>query len=99
VRAKCLARRGAMAEALALAGECVALIEATDALDLCWHAQMSRAEVLTLAGRAGEAGEAWHEAIRTADRKENVVGARLGRAALQGILSPPAGGARRDREQ
>jgi ATP/maltotriose-dependent transcriptional regulator MalT len=90
VRAKCVARHGDLAEALALAGECVPLIEATDALDLRWHAQMSRAEVLWLAGRMAEAEAAWQDAMLAAEDKENLVGAKRSRDALEGLVRPPA---------
>jgi class 3 adenylate cyclase/tetratricopeptide (TPR) repeat protein len=82
VRSKCLARQGKMSQALALASECVPLVEATDSLDLRWHALMSRAEVLRLAGQAEQAETAVHEAIHAAERKGNLVAARLSREAL-----------------
>jgi ATP/maltotriose-dependent transcriptional regulator MalT len=82
VRSKCLAQQGKMSQALALASECVPLVEATDSLDLRWHALMSRAEVLRLAGQAEQAETAVHEAIHAAERKGNLVAARLSREAL-----------------
>jgi ATP/maltotriose-dependent transcriptional regulator MalT len=82
VRAKVLARQGKMAEALALARESVALVESTDSLHLRWHTLMSAAEVLGLAGREAEAEAALREAIRAAEQKGNVVGARLALEAL-----------------
>jgi class 3 adenylate cyclase/tetratricopeptide (TPR) repeat protein len=90
VRAKCLARQGETADALELARECVGLVEATDSLDLRWHALMSRAEVLRLAGRIADAEPVVHEAIRAAEQKENLVGMQLGRDALLGLVEPPA---------
>ena len=82
VRSKCLAQQGKMRQALALASECVLLVEATDSLDLRWHALMSRADVLRLAGQAAEAETAVHEAIHAAEQKGNLVAARLSRQAL-----------------
>jgi ATP/maltotriose-dependent transcriptional regulator MalT len=87
VRAKCLARQGEMSEALGLLGECGPLIEATDSLDLRWHALMSRAEVLRLADRGAEAQSAVQHAIRAAEQKGNLVAARLSREALA-LASP-----------
>jgi class 3 adenylate cyclase/tetratricopeptide (TPR) repeat protein len=85
VRAKVFARRGRMADALRLADESVALVQATDCLPLRWHALMSQAEVLRLAGRATQAEAALQEAIAVAEQKGNLVGARLGREALQAL--------------
>jgi class 3 adenylate cyclase/tetratricopeptide (TPR) repeat protein len=82
VRAKCMARRGATAEALDLAREAVTLVTGTDALDLQWHALMGQAEVLRLAGRVAEAEVALQQAAAVAERKGNVVAARLSREAL-----------------
>jgi class 3 adenylate cyclase/tetratricopeptide (TPR) repeat protein len=89
VRAKCLARQGKSTQALALAHKSVTLAESTDALDLRWRTLMSQAEVLRLAGGTGEAEDALGEAIRIAEQKGNVVGARLGREALHGLVKPP----------
>jgi class 3 adenylate cyclase/tetratricopeptide (TPR) repeat protein len=90
VRAKVLARGGEMTEALRLTRDSAALVETTDSLHLRWHTLMSEAEVLRLAGRIGEAEAALHEAVRAAELKGNLVGARLGREALKGLLGPPA---------
>jgi tetratricopeptide (TPR) repeat protein len=90
VRAKCLARRDRIPEAMKLADECLALLTATDSLDLHRHALMSRAEVLRLAGRTEDAEAAVHEAIRIAEEKENVAGVKLGRDALRALAEPPA---------
>jgi class 3 adenylate cyclase/tetratricopeptide (TPR) repeat protein len=89
VRAKCIARQGKATEALGLARESVTLVESTDSLDLHWHALMSQAEVLRLAGRMAEADTALHEAVRIAELKENLVGARLAREAMQALPDPP----------
>jgi len=88
VRAKCIAKRGKRTEALGIARESVRLVESTDALDLRRHTLMSQAEVCRLAGRTTEAQTALHEAIRAAQQKGNLVGARLAREALQGLLEP-----------
>lgn len=82
VRSKCLARQGKTSQALGLAHECGPMVEATDSLDLRWHALMSRAEVFRLAGQAEQAQSAVHEAIDAAERKGNLVAARLSREAL-----------------
>jgi tetratricopeptide (TPR) repeat protein len=85
VRAKCFARHGEIRAALALARECDSLIEATDALDLRWHARMSQAEVLRLADHTAAAKQALHEALRAAEEKQNTVGARLAGEALRDL--------------
>jgi tetratricopeptide (TPR) repeat protein len=90
VRAKCVARQGKTTQALVLALESVTLAESTDSFDLRWHALMSQAEVLRLAGRTTEAETALRAAIRAAERKQNLVGAQRGREALERLLDPPA---------
>jgi class 3 adenylate cyclase/tetratricopeptide (TPR) repeat protein len=90
VRAKCTARQGKTTQGLALARESVALVESTDSLDLHRHALVSQAEVLRLAGRLADAHAALHKAVRLAEQKQNLVGARLAREALQGHFEPPA---------
>jgi ATP/maltotriose-dependent transcriptional regulator MalT len=82
VRAKCLAQQGSVADALDLAREAVTLAAGTDALDLHWHALMSQAEVLRLADRRADADAALHQATHIAERKGNLVAARLSRQAL-----------------
>jgi class 3 adenylate cyclase/tetratricopeptide (TPR) repeat protein len=82
VRAKCLARRGTTAEALDLAREAVTLVTGTDALDLQWHALMSRAEVLRQAERVAEAELALQQAAAVAEQKGNLVAAKVSREAL-----------------
>jgi class 3 adenylate cyclase/tetratricopeptide (TPR) repeat protein len=89
VRAKCIARQGGTTEALDLARDSVTLVASTDALDLHWHALMSQAQVLRLAGRTTQAETALREAIRAAEQKQNLVGARRGREALETLLEPP----------
>jgi ATP/maltotriose-dependent transcriptional regulator MalT len=85
VRAKCMAQRGELETARRLASEAVDLLETTDSLHLHWHALMCHWEVLMLAGRTGEATAAVREAISAAERKGAVVGAQLGRDALDGL--------------
>jgi predicted ATPase len=85
VRAKVLARRGEAAEAERLAREAAALAETTDFLHLRWHAQMTLATVLHLAGRAVEAASVAEEAIRLADEKGNAVAAEQARNLLEGL--------------
>jgi tetratricopeptide (TPR) repeat protein len=89
VRAKCLARQGDMPQALELMGEFVTLVHSTDSLDLHWHARMSQAEVLGLLGRTNEAEAALHEAVRAAEQKQNLVGVRHAREALQALPADP----------
>jgi class 3 adenylate cyclase/tetratricopeptide (TPR) repeat protein len=86
VRAKVLARRGEMAVALLLGAEAVTRAESSDSLHLRWHALVSRAEVLGVAGRAPEAQEALREAIRLAEQKGDLVGARLARESLDRMV-------------
>jgi tetratricopeptide (TPR) repeat protein len=82
VRAKVLARKGRLEEAVALAREAITLVQGTDSLHLRWHAFMSQAEVLRRAGRAQDADGAIRAAISAAEQKGNLVAARLGREAL-----------------
>jgi class 3 adenylate cyclase/tetratricopeptide (TPR) repeat protein len=90
VRAKTLARGGEIEAALELSRESVTLVETTDSLHLRWHTLMSRAEVLRLAGRTEDADVAVREAIRAAEQKGNLVGARLARDALAAGVDRPA---------
>jgi class 3 adenylate cyclase/tetratricopeptide (TPR) repeat protein len=87
VRAKCAARRGDTTEALRLAGESVTISESTDSLHLRWHTLMSHAEVLRLAGDTARAETSLHQAIDAAERKQNLVGARLARQALEALYA------------
>ena len=54
----------------------------TAALDLHWHALLSQAEVLRLADRTADADGALHQATEIAERKGNLVAARLSRESL-----------------
>jgi class 3 adenylate cyclase/tetratricopeptide (TPR) repeat protein len=89
VRAKCAARQGNTADAVELARESAALVESTDSLHLHWHTLMSQAEVLVLAGQPAQAEAALRSAILAADKKQNLVGARLAREALEALRDPP----------
>ena len=73
-----------------LAGAAARLSETTDFLHLRWHDLMSRAETFRLAGRDADADAAAHEAVRVAEAKGNVVGARLAREMLQKLRTLPA---------
>jgi class 3 adenylate cyclase len=88
VRAKCLARQGQISDGMHLARATATLAETTDFAHLRWYELMSRAEVLGLAHQTDEAKAALHEAIRIAEQKRNLVGARLGREALQALSAP-----------
>jgi class 3 adenylate cyclase/tetratricopeptide (TPR) repeat protein len=90
VQAKVLAREGDTAEALRLAGESAALAETTDFLHLRWHELMSRAETFQLTGRRADAEVAAQAAVRVAEQKGNLVGARLSREMLQHLRNLPA---------
>jgi class 3 adenylate cyclase len=87
VRAKLFARRGWTAEALELAAASAKLAEQTDYMHLRWHELMCRAETLRLAGRAADADAAARAAVEVAERKGNVVGARLARRAPDAPVS------------
>ena len=82
VRAKILARRHEFAAAEELARGAVALAEQTDGLNSQGRALMDLAEVLELAGRAGEAQPVVENARHLFERKGNVVSARKARAVL-----------------
>jgi len=82
VRAKALARRGAVEEAERLARSATARAECTDYLDLHAQATADLGEVLWLAGRLQESVAALGEAIGLHERKGNVVAAAKLRALL-----------------
>jgi tetratricopeptide (TPR) repeat protein len=85
VRAKVLAHQGDLAQALGLAREALDRDVSTDSAHLRWHTLMSAAEVLSLAGRSDEAKTALDEAVRVAEHKGNLVGARRAREALEDL--------------
>ena len=82
VRAKLLARRGAIDEALALADEAVAIAAGTDGLNQRAKVLLDRAEVLRLAESFAGAGETAEEAARLFDAKGNTVALRRVRELL-----------------
>ena len=82
VRAKVLARRGAFAEAEALAREAVAIGDETDALNAQGDAYADLAEVLLSAGRTEEAASAFEQALERFERKGNLASTEHLRARL-----------------
>ena len=66
-------------------GRAVGHVEGTEFLNLHADALLVLAEVLRLAGRAGEAAAALEEAIELYERKGNVVSAAKARAALDDL--------------
>jgi tetratricopeptide (TPR) repeat protein len=88
VRAKILARRREFAAAEELARGAVALAEQTDGLNSQGRALMDLAEVLRLAGRAGEAPPVVEQALDLFERKGNVVSAGKARSAMSGLDAP-----------
>ena len=75
VRAKVLARSGALADAVAVADQAVRLAETTDALNRHAQALRDRGDVLTLAGRTEDARASYHEALQLYVAKGNIVDA------------------------
>jgi class 3 adenylate cyclase/tetratricopeptide (TPR) repeat protein len=82
VRARLLARRGDMSEAMRLSSEAVRLAARTDWLADHADALLSRADVLRMAGEAEATANAVHEAVALYERKGNTVGARRARSML-----------------
>jgi predicted ATPase/class 3 adenylate cyclase len=89
-RAKVLARRGEFDAAVALAEEAVALAEDTDYLNLQGDICRDLAEVLSLAGRIGDAASRSREALEVYERKGNTVSAGRVRAMLEEVETDPA---------
>jgi class 3 adenylate cyclase/tetratricopeptide (TPR) repeat protein len=83
IRAKVLAVRGALDEAIGLAREAAAIAAQTDFLNVRGDTLLDLAEVLRLAGRPHEAIPALEEAVALYERKGNVVSAAKARALLQ----------------
>jgi tetratricopeptide (TPR) repeat protein len=73
VRAKVLAHRGRLTNALDAAVEATTLAGTTDFLHLRWHAHLSCAEVCRLAGDSGGAESNLREAMSLARQKGSVV--------------------------
>jgi predicted ATPase/class 3 adenylate cyclase len=82
VRAKILAKEGALEEAEILAREAVALAEQTDQPNQRGDALLDLGEVLQQAGRAEEAETAVREAVALYEQKGNLVSAEKARALL-----------------
>jgi tetratricopeptide (TPR) repeat protein len=82
IRARILAERGEVDEAVALAGRSVELLAETDLLDEHAAACLGLASVLIAAGRNSEAHEAAGQAIRLYERKGNLVGRARAEALL-----------------
>jgi class 3 adenylate cyclase/tetratricopeptide (TPR) repeat protein len=79
-----LARQGRTAEAERLAAEAVALARDSDMLGMQAGALLDLAQVLRLAGRAGDAAAAAREALELARRKGHAVAAAQARDLLDG---------------
>jgi DNA-binding SARP family transcriptional activator len=83
VRAKVLARRRSLQEAVALAIGALEVAETTDALNQHAKARRDLGEILTLDGRVDDARAAFARALELYEAKGNVVGARRVRSALE----------------
>jgi predicted ATPase/class 3 adenylate cyclase len=91
VRARILARRGELEEAVRLATEAADLARLTDDLDKRGKAVLDLAGVLRLADRPQESVAAAREALDTFERKGNVVMAKTVRELLRGLAAPTPG--------
>jgi tetratricopeptide (TPR) repeat protein len=87
-RAKVLAQSQDFEQAEAVAREAVALAERGDALDLHADMLLDLGEVMALAGRPGEASEAFETAEAVYERKGNVAGAEQARSRLGQVRTP-----------
>jgi len=87
VTAKVLARRGESDEAERLADEAIAIGNDTDMLDGVGDAHLDMAEVLTLAGRTDQAGEALQQALTLYERKGTLVKVERTRTRLRELSS------------
>ncbi|MBA3728790.1 MAG: tetratricopeptide repeat protein, partial [Actinobacteria bacterium] len=88
VMGKVLARRGELEEGERIAREAVAIIERTDEIDHQGQAWLDLAEVLHLAGKAGDARMAVEEAVERFERKGNLIMAQRARVLLEDFSSP-----------
>jgi class 3 adenylate cyclase/tetratricopeptide (TPR) repeat protein len=84
-RAKLLARHGEHSEAEQLARDAIALCAETDGLEIRAAAALDLAEVLRLAGRAGESAAPIEAAIALYEQKGNLVAAERSRGLLAGV--------------
>ncbi len=73
LRARLLAKRGELAEAERLAREAVAIVDATDYIDLGGDAHLALGDVLAAAGRDDEAASELRAALERYERKGNLV--------------------------
>jgi tetratricopeptide (TPR) repeat protein len=90
VRAKVLAQRGRVDEALPLAEQAVDLIRGTDSPVTLARTLVDLAEVQSLADRFEDAHNALTEAAALLERKENVVGAQRVAERLEALGGAPA---------
>ena len=90
VRAKVLARRGELAEAVRMAMEAVEIAAGTDGIEWQADALVDLAEVLRLAGRRDEAALRLEEALRLYEAKGVVPAVERTRALLEEVAQPPA---------
>jgi hypothetical protein len=83
-----LARQGELEEGERLAHEAVVLTEGTDGYAVRTAAVLALAEVLELAGRAGEAVPLAREALRLCEAKGDVISTRRTRERLARLEHP-----------
>ncbi len=82
VRARALAKNGAVADGERLAREAVGLLEESDGLSLRGKALLSLAEVLSSRGRDRDAAAAAEQSLELLEAKSDVAGAERARALL-----------------
>jgi hypothetical protein len=82
VRAKIAARQGGLEEAEKLARDAIGLACSSDAPNRHAKAQLDLGEILSLAGRAGEARAAFGQALKLFEEKGNLVGAEHARSLM-----------------
>jgi class 3 adenylate cyclase/tetratricopeptide (TPR) repeat protein len=90
VQARVLSERGSFDEAIALVGEAVAIMDATDYLDWQGGGHEVRGMVLEAAGRGDDARTAFDEALARYEQKGNVPAAARIRARLDGLTGDGA---------
>jgi ATP/maltotriose-dependent transcriptional regulator MalT len=92
VRARVLARRGKLDEAMPLADQAVELLRNTDALVTLARALVDQAEVAALNGDHADARAELGEAMALLERKGNVVGVRQAERRLEALSGTPTVG-------